>query len=184
MIALSPVFSGCTTSGKKSDGPITVVGNTERPPKTTVPGNEMFKSGKMINPRTYNTKSFDTKMAPVNGEPSQVVMSELSQKEITTHDTISVTNIDTPVTENPSTNLVVTTSGDSDFQTIIQRYQKDREDPMEPGMSDVDAGQDAVSLADINRYADSAEIVDQDGIPVEKMVGGDEESTSEPVIRD
>ena len=167
-MALSIGFAGRASqfSGKSKATPKTA--ETTRPDDTVVPGDQMAHSSK-----TINRKVMDTSMARVNGDRSPISVKETMEKDVKVYRTRDVTFIDTKTSRRASDEVTIPSMSQDEFQKILKRYQKGMDQPIITKRSPVTVSADTVSLDDINKYSDSAESVDEEGIPV-VPAGGEE----------
>jgi hypothetical protein len=153
-------------SRKSKATPKTV--DVTRPEGTVVPGDRVVHSSDNI-----NRKVMDTSMARVNGERSPISMEETKGKEVKVYRTQDITLIDTKTSRRASEEVSVPRMSNDEFQKILERYQKGMDQPIITKKTPIKESADTVSLDDINRYSDSAESVDNEGIPI-VPAGGEE----------
>jgi len=161
-------MAGRATQFTKKSKATPSTASTERPGGTVVPGDEVVHST-----HTINRKVMDTSMARVNGDRSPILVQETRGKEVKVYRTRDITVVDTKTSRRASDEVTVPSMSRDEFQTILKRYQKGMDQPIDTRNSPIVDGAATVSLDDINKYSDPAESADKEGIPI-VPAGGEE----------
>lgn len=166
-LALPAGFAGRSSGITKKSASTPETANITQPDKTIVPSNRVIHST-----NTINEKMFKTTMARVNGESVAITVEESTGKEIKIYQRKDIAVTQPEVKIKSGDQVAYSTENNEDFQRLIKRYQKQMEKPIETRKSDIEVGEDGVSLDDINKYSDPAETLDRQGIPVERAASG------------
>lgn len=167
-LALPVGFAGRSSGVTKKSKSDPKTSDVSQPESTIDPSKRVIHSTEKI-----NEKMFKTRMARMNGELSTITVEDAKGKEIKVYQRKDIELVETDVKIKAGDQMAVPREANDDFQRLIERYQRQLEQPIETKKTDIEVSADGVSLDDINRYSDPAETLDQQGIPVERA-GSDE----------
>ena len=160
-IAATVGFADRVSKFSKKSGTSSKTAGADRPEGTFVPGEHLVHST-----GTINRNVLEAPMARVNGERSQIKVSETRAKDVKVFSTREITVIKTKTLLRASDEVSVPRMSKAEFQKILERYQKGMDQPIVTKRSSLKDVADPVSLDDINKYSDAADSVDDEGIPV------------------
>lgn len=171
-LALPAGFAGRSSGVTKKSASDPKTSDVSQPENTIDPGKRIIHSSK-----TINEKMFTTKMSRVNGEIATITLEESNGKDIKVYQRKDIAMVEPEIKIKAGDKMAVPYGGNDDFRRLIERYQRQLDQPVEKTKTDIEVGADGVSLDDINKYSDPAETLDQQGIPVERAASdGTEEN--------
>lgn len=166
ILAVSPGLDGRPISfGKKNPAGE----ETSRPETSLKPSERIIHSSD-----TINRKVLDSRMARVNGDRAPIAVSERKEKEVKVFETREVAVIENTVRTRPGDEVVIPRMSQAEFQRILRKYQQGMDEPVETLKTEIEVGEDGVSLDDINKYSNPADRLDDQGIPVERAGSGED----------
>lgn len=169
-LAVSAGFAG------RSRGITKKSGSDPKTSKVTRPENAIDSSKRVIHStNTINEKMFITKMSRVDGEIATITVEDSTGKNIKVYQRKKIEVVQPDVKIKAGDEMAVPREGNDDFRRLIERYQRQLDQPIAISKTDIEVSEEGVSLDDINKYSDPAETLDEQGIPVDRAGSGEAE---------